>query len=147
MFHRAVVIVQLYSRTGPAVPVGRPMYRLWCESAAVLSIWTRYPRAVEVVQLYSRTGPAVDDMRRGGEGAARAQGRCVVTPAGGCEVHFRRQDLRSETDESRIHSQISRIVWEQSGQSLIECTVSIVQRLTTRNKHQFHDSQSSSHHT
>jgi hypothetical protein len=35
------------------------MYWLWCESAAVLSIWTRYPRAVVVVQLYSRTGPAV----------------------------------------------------------------------------------------
>jgi hypothetical protein len=59
MYPRAVVVVQLYSRTGPAVPVGRPMYWLWCESAAVLSIWTMYPRAVGVVQLYSRTGPAV----------------------------------------------------------------------------------------
>jgi hypothetical protein len=48
-----------------------------------------------------------------------------VTPAGGCEVHFRRQDLRSETDESKIHSQIGRFVWEQSGQTLIEWMLSI----------------------
>eukprot|EP01047_Picozoa_sp_COSAG01_P059623 COSAG01_NODE_7186_length_3309_cov_30.878656_1_plen_94_part_00 len=58
----------------------------------------------------------------GGKGAGTV---CRDAAAGGCEVHFRRQDLRSETDESRIHSQIGRFVWEQSGQSLIEWMLSI----------------------
>eukprot|EP01047_Picozoa_sp_COSAG01_P055658 COSAG01_NODE_6221_length_3782_cov_375.524029_6_plen_107_part_00 len=56
MFPRAVIVVQLYSCMGPAVLVGQLRYWLWCESAAVLSIWTRYPRAVEVVHLSSCTG-------------------------------------------------------------------------------------------
>ena len=61
--------------------------------------------------------PPIGRNPNGGKGAGTL---CRDAAAGGCEVHFRRQDLRSETDESRIHSQISRIVWEQSGQSLIE---------------------------
>eukprot|EP01047_Picozoa_sp_COSAG01_P082745 COSAG01_NODE_17027_length_1183_cov_125.455720_2_plen_189_part_00 len=85
--------------------------RMSCHHAA------HAPGASDPAKMSSTTCAAVV---RGWQGR-----RDVVSRDAGREVHFRRQDLRSETDESRIHSQISRFVWEQSSQALIEWMLSI----------------------